>query len=67
MDDPNQKQYPMPISASGLDEVFIGRLRRDDSVRHGLNLFVVADNLRKGAATNAIQIMQLLEENKTKK
>ena len=67
MDDPNQKQYPMPISASGRDEVFIGRLRRDDSVRHGLNLFVVADNVRKGAATNAIQIIQLLEDHKTKK
>jgi aspartate-semialdehyde dehydrogenase len=57
----------MPILASGHDEVWIGRIRIDTSVRYGLNLFVVADNVRKGAATNAIQIMQLLEENKTKK
>lgn len=67
MDDPKQKHYPMPILASGHDEVWIGRIRIDTSVRYGLNLFVVADNVRKGAATNAIQIMQLLEENKTKK
>ena len=50
--------YPMPITAEGYDEVFVGRIRRDYSVRSGLNLWVVADNVRKGAATNAIQIME---------
>lgn len=64
---PEQKQYPMPWMAQGKDDVFIGRIRRDNSVPYGLNLFVVADNLRKGAATNAIQILQLIETNKSKK
>lgn len=50
--------YPMAITAEGYDEVFIGRIRRDYSVKNGVNLWVVADNLRKGAATNAIQIME---------
>ena len=50
--------YPMPITAKGYDEVFVGRIRRDYSVKSGLNLWVVADNLRKGAASNAIQIME---------
>ena len=52
--------YPMPITASGLDETFVGRIRRDESVDNGINLWVVADNIRKGAATNAIQIAQEL-------
>ncbi len=64
MDDPSNHVYPMPLIADGHDEVFIGRIRLDDSIAHGLNLFVVSDNLRKGAATNAIQIMQWLEANK---
>ena len=57
-DDPQQLHYPMPISAQGHDEVFVGRVRRDPSQPRTLNLWVVADNLRKGAATNAIEIMQ---------
>lgn len=59
-DDPKNNIYPMPIDASGFDEVFVGRIRRDNSVESGVNLWVVADNIRKGAATNAIQIAELL-------
>jgi aspartate-semialdehyde dehydrogenase len=51
---------PMPLVAEGRDEVFVGRIRRDPTVPHGLNLWIVADNLRKGAATNAVQIAELL-------
>jgi len=58
MDDPATLQYPMPIVSEGRDEVFVGRIRRDLSQPRTLNMWVVADNLRKGAATNAIQIMQ---------
>lgn len=59
-DDPAHNIYPMPITAHHKDEVFVGRLRRDPSQPCTLNLWVVADNIRKGAATNAIQIMQAL-------
>ncbi|MBQ6956053.1 MAG: aspartate-semialdehyde dehydrogenase [Bacteroidales bacterium] len=59
-DDPMHNIYPMPINSEGRDEVFVGRIRRDLSQPRTLNLWVVADNLRKGAATNAIQIMQKL-------
>jgi aspartate-semialdehyde dehydrogenase len=59
-DDPSKNIYPMPLDARGRDEVFVGRIRRDDSNPNSLNLFIVADNLRKGAATNAIQIAQYL-------
>lgn len=59
-DDPEAKRYPMPIEAYDRDEVFVGRIRRDNSVEHGLNFFVVADQLRKGAATNAVQIAEAL-------
>jgi len=52
--------YPTPLSASGRDEVFVGRVRRDESVENGVNLWVVADNVRKGAATNAVQIARML-------
>ena len=62
-DDPSKNIYPMPIMSEGRDEVFVGRVRRDLSQPRTLNLWVVADNLRKGAATNAIQIMQKLIEN----
>lgn len=55
-DNPAGNQYPMPLYAEGYDEVFVGRLRRDESLPNALNLWVVADNLRKGAATNAVQI-----------
>ncbi len=60
MDDPADLLYPMPLMASGRDEVFVGRIRPDHSVASGLNLWVVADNIRKGAATNSIQIAELL-------
>lgn len=59
-DDPAQNHYPMPILAHHRDEVWVGRLRRDFSQPRSLNLWVVADNIRKGAATNAVQIMQAL-------
>lgn len=59
-DDPQNTVYPMQISVSGKDEVYVGRIRRDFSVENGLNLWVVADNIRKGAATNTIQIAELL-------
>ncbi len=59
-DDPAQNLYPMPVTAHHRDEVFVGRLRRDPSQPNTLNLWVVADNIRKGAATNAVQIMQYL-------
>ena len=64
-DDIKNNIYPMPLQSKKKDEVFVGRVRRDDSVENGLNLWIVADNLRKGAATNAVQILQgLLEKNK---
>ena len=59
-DDPANNIYPMPINAEGKDEVFVGRIRRDTSVENGLNFWCVSDNLRKGAATNAIQIAEVL-------
>jgi len=59
-DDPSTNQYPMPLFAEGCDEVFVGRLRRDESQPRTLNMWVVSDNLRKGAATNAIQIAEHL-------
>lgn len=59
-DDPQNNVYPMPLFAWGKNDVFVGRIRRDTSVKSGLNLWCVADNLRKGAATNAVQIAELL-------
>lgn len=59
-DDPSTNLYPMAIHATGHDEVFVGRVRRDDSVPSGVNLWVVADNIRKGAASNAVQIVENL-------
>lgn len=64
VDDPSQKKYPMPLDAEGKDDVFVGRIRRDESQPHTLNMWIVADNLRKGAATNAIQIAEYLLANK---
>ncbi len=61
-DEPDNNIYPMPINASNRDEVFVGRIRRDFSIKSGLNLWIVADNLRKGAATNTIQIAEKLIE-----
>jgi len=60
LDDPAKDEYPMPSIANGRDEVFVGRLRRDETQPRTLNLWIVADNLRKGAATNAVQIAELL-------
>lgn len=62
-DDPVKKLYPMPLDATGKDEVYIGRVREDESIANGLNLWVVSDNLRKGAALNAIQIAECLIKN----
>jgi aspartate-semialdehyde dehydrogenase len=59
-DDPGHQIYPMPRDVAGKDEVFVGRIREDESISHGLNLWIVADNLRKGAALNAVQIAEQL-------
>jgi aspartate-semialdehyde dehydrogenase len=60
VDDPANAKYPMPMDAHGKDEVFVGRIRRDESQDNTLNMWCVADNLRKGAATNAVQIAEYL-------
>jgi aspartate-semialdehyde dehydrogenase len=60
IDDPSKNLYPLPIDAAGKDETFVGRIRRDDTVPHGLNMWIVADNIRKGAALNAVQIAEVL-------
>lgn len=60
LDNPNKNEYPIPTLVSGNDNVFIGRIRRDFSIKNGLNIWVVADNIRKGAATNAVQILEKL-------
>ncbi len=62
LDDPANNVYPTPRQAKNRNEVFVGRIRRDESIENGLNLWIVSDNLRKGAATNAVQIAQYLEE-----
>lgn len=62
VDTPDLNEYPMPISAKGRNDVYVGRIRRDFSIENGLNLWIVADNLRKGAATNAVQIVKVLVE-----
>jgi len=62
LDDVARGEVPLPLNVAGRDEVFVGRIRRDSTVPNGLNLWVVADNLRKGAATNAVQIAQVLVE-----
>ncbi len=59
-DDPKRNIYPLPVDSAGRDEVFVGRIRADESIPNGLNLWIVADNLRKGAATNAVQIAEIL-------
>lgn len=63
-DDPLKNIYPMPLTSHNRDEVFVGRIRRDVSVEHGIDMWIVADNLRKGAATNAIQIAEYIVSNK---
>ena len=62
IDDPAHDKYPLALDAAGTDEVYVGRIRRDESVDNGINFWVVADNIRKGAATNAVQIAQILVE-----
>lgn len=59
-DDPEKNIYPVPVNVSGKDEVYVGRVREDESIENGLNIWIVADNLRKGAATNAVQIAEIL-------
>lgn len=60
LDQPEENIYPLPILCDGKDEVFVGRIRRDPTVENAINLWIVSDNLRKGAATNAVQILQHL-------
>ena len=64
VDEPSLNQYPMPLTAQGKDAVFVGRIRRDESRKNCLNMWIVADNLRKGAATNTVQIAEYLVANK---
>jgi aspartate-semialdehyde dehydrogenase len=59
-DDPASKVYPMPIFVAGQDDCFVGRIREDESIENGLNFWVVGDQLRKGAALNAVQIAEIL-------
>lgn len=60
IDDPSSNKYPLAVNASGKDDIFVGRIRRDESVERGFHLWIVSDNLRKGAALNAVQIAELL-------
>ncbi|NQV03984.1 MAG: aspartate-semialdehyde dehydrogenase, partial [Candidatus Omnitrophica bacterium] len=60
IDDISKEKYPLPLDAAGKDATYVGRIRADESVENGLNLWVVSDNLRKGAALNAIQIAEAL-------
>jgi len=60
LDEPKFNMYPLNAFAAGKDEVFVGRIRKDESVKHGINMWVVADNIRKGAASNAVQILEKL-------
>ncbi len=62
LDDPSAALYPLAIDATGEDDVFVGRIRRDPGHERALDLWIVADNLRKGAATNAVQLAELLHE-----
>ena len=62
LDDTSKGEVPLALACEGRDETFVGRIRRDPTVPHGLNLWVVADNLRKGAVTNAVQIAEVLVE-----
>ncbi|MBF0780014.1 MULTISPECIES: aspartate-semialdehyde dehydrogenase [unclassified Granulicatella] len=64
VDDPQQNEYPMPIYATGRDEVFVGRIRKDYSLPNSFHIWCVADNIRKGAASNTVQIAEFIEQNK---
>lgn len=61
MDDPKEKIYPMPILAAGQDLTLVGRIRKDESIENGINLWVCADNIEKGAATNAVRLQKYSE------
>lgn len=60
VDEPKKGRYPMPVDAADRDDVFVGRIRRDESIENGINMWIVSDNLRKGAALNAVQIAEVL-------
>jgi len=60
VDNPEEKVYPLAIDAAGQDDTLVGRIREDESIPNGINMWVVADNIRKGAATNAVQIAEVL-------
>jgi aspartate-semialdehyde dehydrogenase len=60
MDDPGSNLYPLALDAAGSDMTLVGRIRQDESIPNGINLWIVADNIRKGAATNTVQIAELL-------
>lgn len=60
IDDPKERRYPMAIDAAGKDETFVGRIREDESIPHGINMWIVSDNIRKGAALNAVQIAEIV-------
>ena len=60
VDDPENNRYPLPIEAAGQDLTLVGRIREDESIPNGINMWVVADNIRKGAATNTVQIAEIL-------
>ncbi len=60
LDNPSANEYPTPLKAFGTNDVWVGRIRRDDTLDNGLNCWIVSDNLRKGAATNAVQIAEYL-------
>ena len=62
LDDPSSALYPLAIDADGKDDVFVGRIRRDPGHERALDMWIVSDNLRKGAATNAVQLAELLHE-----
>lgn len=65
IDDTDKNEYPMPIYAEDKDEIFVGRIRLDDTVESGCNLWIVSDNIRKGAATNTVQIAEyMMKHNK---
>jgi aspartate-semialdehyde dehydrogenase len=63
LDDPRQSEYPMPLETAGTDPVYVGRMRSDPSHPRGLALWIVSDNVRKGAALNAIQVFELVARN----
>jgi aspartate-semialdehyde dehydrogenase len=63
VDNPREKRYPLAIEAAGGNETLVGRIREDDTIPNGINLWIVSDNIRKGAALNAIQIAEILIKN----